>query len=265
MTQTAGAPKTLHMKFPFNTIMWNLYPDPEVNDAIEVELFSSFDRVFEMDGEIVSKGRYCETIRVVAGGRDYYVKRYRAQGKHWKKAFGRSRANAEYRNLTYFSRLGIPVPRIVGYGSQRMLGLFRRGAIITEGVLQATDLRTLFRTQPGLFCNRQWLQQILRLLADYVHRLHEDGFTHGDLFWRNILATTTDKPRVFFIDCPSGSHKLSLRHRHFLVKDLASLDQPAAGHLTRTTRLRFYLWYCNQTRLTPKDKELIARVLSIGG
>jgi len=25
------------MKFPFNTIMWNLYPDPEVNDAIEVE------------------------------------------------------------------------------------------------------------------------------------------------------------------------------------------------------------------------------------
>ncbi|MBP1728645.1 MAG: heptose kinase [Deltaproteobacteria bacterium] len=253
------------MKFAVNTIQWHL--DHEVSDAAEMELFSSFDRVFAMVGEIVSGGQYCETIRVVAGGRDYYVKRYRAQGKHRWKAFGRSRAIAEYRNLTYFSRLGIPVPRIVGYGSQRMLGLFRRGAIITEGVPQATDLRTLCRTQPGLFRNRPWLLQVLRLLAGYVRLIHEDGFTHGDLHWRNILATTTATPRVFFIDCPSGSRKLPLRHRHFLVKDLASLDRPAVQLLSRTTRLRFYLWYRNQTHLTHKDKELIAKVLllSSGG
>jgi tRNA A-37 threonylcarbamoyl transferase component Bud32 len=232
-----------------------------------MELFSSFERVFEMDGEIVSGGQYCETIRVVADGRDYYVKRYRAQGKHWRKAFGRSRSLAEYRNLTYFSRLDIPVPRIVGYGSQRVLGLFRRGAIITEGVPRATDLQTLLRTQPGLFRNRPWLLQVLRLLADHVRCIHEDGFTHGDLFWRNILATTTETPCVFFIDCPSGSRKLPPSHRHFLIKDLAGLDRPAARHLSRTTRLRFYLWYRNQAHLTLKDKELIAKVLllSIGG
>ncbi|WP_306537212.1 lipopolysaccharide kinase InaA family protein [Geobacter sp.] len=251
------------MRFAVNTIQWNL--DHEVDDTTEMELFSSFDRVFEMDGEIVSGGQFCETIRVVAGGRDYYVKRYRAQGKHRWKALGRSRPITEYRNLTYFSRMDIPVPRIVGYGSQSMLGLFRRGAIITEGVHQATDLQTLIRTQPALFHNRPWLLQVLRSLADYVRRIHEDGFTHGDLKWRNILATTTETPRVFFIDCPSGSRKLPLRHRHFLVKDLASLDRLAAQHLSRTTRLRFYLWYRNQTHLTNKDKELIAKVLSIGG
>jgi tRNA A-37 threonylcarbamoyl transferase component Bud32 len=242
---------------------WNL--DQEENDATEKELFSSFDRVFEMEGHIVSGGQFCQTIRVHAGGRDYYVKRYRAQGKHRWKAFGRSRPIAEFRNLSYFARLGIPVPRIVGYGSQRTLGLFRRGAIITEGVPQATDLQTLIRTQPGLFRNRSWLFQVLRTLADYVRRIHEDGFTHGDLKWRNILATTTEAPRVFFIDCPSGSHKLPLRHEHFLVKDLASLDRLAAQYLSRTTRLRFYLWYRNRTHLTQEDKELIANVITSGG
>jgi predicted unusual protein kinase regulating ubiquinone biosynthesis (AarF/ABC1/UbiB family) len=98
------------------------------------------------------------------------------------------------------------------------------------------------------------------LIANYVRRIHEDGFTHGDLKWRNILVTTTDAPCVFFIDCPSGSRKSFFRRRHFVIKDLAGLDRPAAEYLSRTTRLRFYLWYSNQTRLTQEDKALIARV-----
>jgi hypothetical protein len=36
----------------------------------------------------------------------------------------------EVRNITYFARLGIPVPQIVGYGRQRILGLFIRGGTI---------------------------------------------------------------------------------------------------------------------------------------
>lgn len=239
--------------------------DREVSDAPERELFSSFDHIFEIDGDVVSGGQLCQTVRVSAGGRVYYVKRYRAEGKHRWKAFGRSRPLAEYRNLAYFARLGIPVPRIVGYGTERTLGLFRRGTIITEAVPQATDLQTLVRTRPALFLDRNWLFPVLRLLAEYVRRLHEDGFTHGDLKWRNILATTTETPRVFLIDCPSGSHKLPLRHKHFIIKDLASLDKLAAQHLSRTTRLRFYLWYRTQNRLTPKDKKLIAKITTSGG
>jgi len=157
------------------------------------------------------------------------------------------------------------VPRIVGYGSQRILGLFLRGAIVTEGIPQTVDLQTIFRTRSDLWRNRSWLFQVLRLTADYVRRIHGDGFTHGDLKWRNILAETTGAPSVFFIDCPSGSRKLSIRHRHFFAKDLAGLDRPAVQYLSRTVRLRFYLWYRNQTRLTQEDKGLIARVLAFGG
>ena len=166
----------------------------------------------------------------------------------------------EARNITYFARLGIPVPQIVGYGRQRLLGLFIRGAIVTEEIPQTVDFQTLFRTRADLWKNRPWLFQALRLIANYVRRIHEDGFTHGDLKWRNILVTTTDAPCVFLIDCPSGGRKSFFRRRHFVIKDLAGLDRPAAEYLSRTTRLRFYLWYRNQTRLTQEDKALIARV-----
>jgi hypothetical protein len=100
------------------------------------------------------------------------------------------------------------------------------------------------------------------LLADYVRRIHEDGFTHGDLKWRNILATTEEMPRIFFLDCPNGSHKSCLWHRHFLIRDLAGLDRPGVQCLSRTARLRFYLWYRSQTRLTQKDKRLIAEIVA---
>jgi tRNA A-37 threonylcarbamoyl transferase component Bud32 len=143
---------------------------------------------------------------VAADNQHYYIKRYQVRVKLLWKAFGRSRPMVEARNITYFARLGIPVPQIVGYGRQRILGLFIRGAFVTEEIPQTVDLQTLFRMRADLWKNRPWLFQALRLLANYVRRIHEDGFTHGDLKWRNILVTTTDAPRVFFIDCPSGSH-----------------------------------------------------------
>ena len=239
---------------------WHQHVGPDGAD--ETEWFSSLGRVFEVEGTPVSTGRFCHVVRIRAGNRDYYVKRYQARGKHCRKALGRSRPLVEYRNLAYFARMGIPVPRVVAYGSQRTLGLFRRGAIVTEGVLEATDLETLVRVRPDLLGNRTWLLQVLRTLADYVRRLHEDGLTHQDLKWRNILVTTGETPNVFFLDCPSGHHGLGLRREHFIVKDLANLDRLARQHLPRTMRLRFYRWYRNRTRLNRKDKRRIAKVVA---
>lgn len=248
------------MKILAHGTQWHRRVGPDGADA--KQLFSSLDRVFEVEGTPVSTGRFCHVVRIRAGDRDYYVKRYQPRGKHRRKALGRSRPLVEYRNLAYFTRMGIPVPRVVAYGSQHTLGLFRRGAIVTEEVFQATDLETLVRVRPDLLGNRTWVLQVLRTLADYVRRLHEDGFTHQDLKWRNILVTTGQTPKVVFLDCPSGRHRLGLWREHYIVKDLANLDRLARRHLPRTTRLRFYRWYRNRTHLNRKDKRRIARVVA---
>lgn len=248
------------MKCAVHTIEWKLDLPP--NSAIVKELFSSFKKAFEISGKIVSAGEFCNAIMVCADGRDYYVKRYQARGKYRWKALRRCQPATEYRNYAYFARLGIPVPKIVGYGIQRVMGLFRRGVIITEGIPNATDLETLLSTHPELFRDRSWLFKVLRLLAGYVRCLHEDGFAHKDLKWRNILITTTKNPQVFLIDCPSGSYEMPLRRKYFIVKDLASLDKTAFQNISQTNRLRFYLWYRNQNKLTPQDKELIAKIIA---
>jgi tRNA A-37 threonylcarbamoyl transferase component Bud32 len=249
------------VRLAVDATQWNM--DAEPGDAPAAGAFESLDRVFELQGTQVSAGILCHVIKWCVAGRNYYVKRYCPRGKHFRKAFSRNRPLIEWRNLTYFARMGIPVPRVVAHGSQYYLGLLRRGALVTEEVPQATDLQTLAGAKPDLLQDRAWVLAIMRLLAEYVRRIHEDGFTHRDLKWRNILVTGGPTPHIVFLDCPSGRHTSRLWRGHFIARDLADLDRSAAKRLSRTMRLRFYLWYRGQTRLGPKDKELIARVVAL--
>lgn len=248
------------MRFAINDVQWTLNVKSE--DIAARETFSSLDRVFELNGLLVSPGEWCHVIKLCIDGRNYYVKRYTSSRKHLRKFFGPSRANNEHRNLTFFADLGIPVPLTVAYGGQRILGLFRRAALITEEVPSAIDLRILARTRPDLIGNRTWLWHLLRKLAEYVSRIHRTGFTHGDLKWRNILVTPDEIPRVYFIDCPNGTRRLRSVRRHFVIRDLANLDELAPQYISRSTRLRWYLWYRGRTKLTQEVKNIIYDVVS---
>jgi len=238
--------------------VWKWCSEPR--NAAESEAFASLERVFELSGMQVSAGRLCCAVRVSVEGRNYYVKRYHARGKHRRKALGRNRPVCEARNLAYFDRMGVPVPRVLACGSQRVLGLFRRGAIVTEEVPDTTDLRSLAGSHPELFRNRTWLLQLVDTVADYVRAIHEDGFIHRDLKWRNILVVPDGVPQVFFIDCPSGGHWPPLARERYVAKDLAHLDRLAPRHMSRTMRLRFLLRYRNHTSLTTEDRKLIKKV-----
>ncbi|HSV99531.1 MAG TPA: lipopolysaccharide kinase InaA family protein [Sedimentisphaerales bacterium] len=237
--------------------------DAEPGDAPAAGAFESLDRVFELKGTQVSSGILCHVIKWCVAGRNYYVKRYSPRGKHFRKVFSRNRPVVEWRNLTYFARMGIPVPRVVAYGSQYRLGLLRRGALVTEEVPQAVDLQTLVKTKPELLQDRAWVLAIMRLLTEYVRRIHEDGFTHRDLKWRNVLVTEGSAPHVVFLDCPSGRHTPRPWRAHFIARDLADLDRSGVNHLSRTMRLRFYLWCRGRTHLGPEDKRFIAKVTAL--
>jgi tRNA A-37 threonylcarbamoyl transferase component Bud32 len=235
---------------------------PAFRNTTAAQAFSSLEAAFAAEGEYITSSSINRVIRVQVAGHVFYLKTYSAGGKKLKRWFGRSRVRAEWENLLFFDRLGIPVPPVVAYGQQTCCGMFQKGAIITAEVPHTRDLYGLHRENDPLLADRRWVACVSQQVASHTRRLHWERFGHVDLKWRNILVTTTEPPRVFFIDCPAGRIRRGPTARRWFAKDLACLDTVAQKRLSRTQRLRFYMTYGRLQRLGPVDKRKIRKILN---
>lgn len=235
---------------------WNF-----IGDGSEELAFGSIDYAIEHPGETISRDPISYVKRINVNNTVYYVKIYHRNGKGLRHYFGRGRIRGEWENLLYFARLGIPTPRLIAYGQRCRLGQFKLGALITEEV-PSHDLATLARENRPLFHDRNWLNPILNQCADYTRRLHDHGFVHWDLKWRNILIGTQEPPQVYFFDCPLGRKRYGWLQQRGIIKDLACLDKVAHKVLTRCQRLRFYKLYSCVSRINAEDKEKITQVIN---
>src|SRR5882672_3848106 len=122
-----------------------------------------------------------------------------------------------------------------------VLGRLCRAFVITEAIPRSWTLPQFVEE----FCpNRETAESqelrdgLCRQMATLVRRIHDAGFFHHDLVWRNILVTWTppDAPKVWWIDCPRGGFS---RQRRRQIKDLASLGKMAAKHCSNAERLEF--------------------------
>jgi len=235
----------------------------------EVErTFASLEAIFALQGEQITRAPLSHVIRVTVAGRRFYVKRYVGNGKSaWRRWFGLrgwlgpQRVRSEWRNLRAFRAWGIPTPSVVAYGIEQRLGCFVRGALVTEELRETTDLSSMTRSNDPRLSDRRWVAEIARQVAAATRSMHAAGFVHNDLKWRNLLVDRSDPPRVYFIDCPNGRRWWGAFRDYRIVKDLACLDKVAKYQLSRTQRLRFYLDYVQQPRLTAADKKRIARIV----
>lgn len=244
---------------------WN---DPDCVDTQGHPLFADLDSVFALVGETVAKDPLSSVQKVLLADRVFYVKRYLGNGKNRRRRwFGlrqwliRPRVRGEWENLRMFADWGIPTARLVAYGIERHFGGFVRGALITEELAGTVDLARLARERSPRLADRAWVGQVLAQVAAITRTLHEHGFAHNDLKWRNLLVGGEASPRVFLIDCPSGGFWWGPFLDYRVIKDLACLDKLAKYHLSKTQRLRFYLDYVQQRHLTPGDKRRLRRIL----
>jgi len=221
--------------------------------------FGSLACVFALEGERLTRDPLSEVIRVERNGVRYYVKRYWGAGKGLRRFIGRPRIKAEWQNLMLFQRWGIPTAQIVAYGLERRGGRFLRGALITRELEQTEDLALLATTHDVRLKDARWVQQISLQAARSTRAMHEHGFAHNDLKWRNLLVDP--QRRLYLIDCPTGAFWRGPFLQRRIVKDLACLDKVAKYHLSQTQRLRFYLQYCQRERLTSQDKQRVRQIV----
>ncbi len=234
---------------------WKL--EPAYRDLAED--FGSLEAVFALQGERLTLDPLSEVIRVERNGVNYYVKRYVGAGKGLRRYLGRPRVKSEWQNLKRFAKWGIPTAEIVAWGLERRGATYDRGAMITRELPHTEDLAVLAKRNDPLLADRAWVDSVSRQLATYTRTMHDQRFTHNDLKWRNLLID--DQARLFLIDCPNGDFWRGFWLKYRITKDLACLDKVAKYHLSATQRLRFYLQYCQRTRLNAADKRRIRHVL----
>lgn len=206
-------------------------------------------------GVLISEGPLNVMHRVLWKDREFYIKQYWRAGKGLRRWLSRSRARGEWENLLFFQSLGIPVPPLLGF-EETIARIFvpYSALLITAAIPNAIDLITLKNQHPEYLNDRTRVRIVLRKLAEYVRRLHQSGFVHRDLKWRNLLITLYTEPEIYFIDCPLGRRK-RWGYRNGQEKDLWHLYREAKGYLSKSTLLYFYLQYRGIAKLTPTEKK----------
>jgi hypothetical protein len=195
-------------------------------------------------------------------GEVFFIKYYQRIGEKEGirlRHFTRSKPSVEWRNIQLFETLGVATVQLVAMGEQRRWGMFQSGFIISRELENAVELGDLRRNSTDRL--QRLFTPLVTLLAESVRKLHAYNFFHNDLNWRNVLVREEPELEVFLIDSPNGRRWLFPFREFRLIKDLASLDRVARRVFSRTQRLRFYLLYSQQRRLTARDKRRIGRVV----
>ena len=228
---------------------------PEFRGSKAEAVFSSLDAVFELGGKQITRDSISDVIWVKLEGRGYYVKRYYRRGNGVGQWLGRSKIQGEWQNLLFFQELGLPIPPVVAYGQKG-----RRGALITEEVLGTADLAALAKGDSLCLQNPAWVLRVMTQVAIAAREMHEKGFAHNDLKWRNILVNTQGEPNICLIDCPSGRFWRQPFLEYRIVKDLACLDKVARHCLTLRQRLKFYQLYTGRKLINVSDRRRLRKI-----
>ncbi len=227
-----------------------------------VPLISSFDAAYEHPGELVAKSPLSQMYKTSINGMVYYIKKYNVSRKLLQRYFGQSKVYTEWENLLWFDSLGIPVPKLVAYGTEKQGWVTLRGIIITQELKDTHDLSYIADNCPHLLQSSQWVKRVSHQLASATRLLHQHRFAHNDLKWRNILVDTrADYPQIYFIDCPSGRKWIKPFLDYRIIKDLACLDKRGKYVLSKKQRLAFYKDYAQCRKLTVKHKQQISKIL----
>ena len=158
---------------------------------------------------------------------------------------------------------GINTPKTISYGEQWGTLFEKRSFIITEKI---PDAESLEQRLPDCFNalptaeNLKLRRNFIARLAAFVKKFHETKYRHRDLYLSHIFHSNNG--RFYLIDLARTFRPRLLAER-FRIKDIAQVYYSAQGrYVSKTDRLRFYLGYTGQSKLTGKDKVFIHKVIN---
>jgi len=158
---------------------------------------------------------------------------------------------------------GLNTPKTIAYGEQWEALFEKRSFVITEKIPDAESLERklpdCFNKQPTI-ANLKRRRHFIAQLAGFIKKFHDTNYRHRDLYFSHIFHS--DNNKFYLIDLARAFKPLILRRR-FQLKDIAQVYYSAPGrYFSNTDRLRFYLGYRSQRKLTSNDKVFIRKVIN---
>jgi len=155
-------------------------------------------------------------------------------------------------------RSGLATAPVLAAGELRRYGLLRRAFLVT-GDVGAPDLREFIdgcAAKGPLGAKREFLA----LLGEYVARLHEAGFYHGDLVPANVrVRGESAKPHMVLLDndrTRAIGRPVRLRQAR---RNLVQLNRFVIRGLTAVDRWRVFRAYCARRHLDDRKSRRLAR------
>ena len=256
-----------------------VHVEPEYQTLMREAGLDSVRAVFETEqGELlVNQGAGSKDdvsrIRIEDEGkvRTFYVKRF------WNRRFsniktralrgslvGRSLMRAEFENIQFLGRIGLNIPRLVGYGEQRFCGGLVNTYMITEEIPNAMGVDSLVHQWLGKQPKdkqREVKDGLVTSIASAVKTMHANGFEHHDLFLRNLIVTDHNMANLYVFDCPRAWIWPAFIMKKRRKIDLAMLDAGATVAFSPMQRMRFVHHYLGCKRLSADDKAFVREVL----
>lgn len=203
----------------------------------------------------------------------FFVKVYRYAGRQWRHRFRRDKAAVEAANYALLDDIDIGTPGVVAFGSRRSGFRLLDAVIITHGLPDVISLNRLFEQRwpdAAKHANDSLRGDVLAQVLGEVRRMHDAGFFHIDLQWRNILiGGLGDEPsaragriKMYLLDAPRGGlRRTPWAQEHGRLRDLSCLYKEARQRLSRTEQLRWLLIYLGEPGVTSSVRAMIQTLL----
>jgi heptosyltransferase-2 len=252
----------------------SFFVDPGYKTALDKSGLTTVDSIFSFNaGKNLSKDNLARfrsrlQLEINSPSGTLFLKRYDKppvlfQFKNWLTHQSRKSCGfCEFESASELAAEGIGTPKVISYGEQWGKLFEKRSFIITEKIPSAESLEQKLppcfngpATAETLKLRRIFLAQ----LASFIKKFHQTNYRHRDLYFSHIYYS--DDGSFHLIDLARAFKPILLRER-FRIKDIAQLHYSApARYFSRSNRLRFYLDYVGQSRLTKNDKIFIRKVI----
>lgn len=161
----------------------------------------------------------------------------------------------EYRNIRLFNRYDIPTAGLLYYGQRQQQGKQQAMLMLLalQGYQPLGDGQTLITAGMG----RATRQRLFDSVAAAMRRMHAHRFQHSCPYPKHIFVK--QQPDGSFLTCFIDLEKARRRWsgKQAALKDLGILHRHTCG-CSRTERLRFFLTYRQEKRLSPESKRMLA-------